>query len=76
MTEPQPDTSPKTWDEVKTTTCYMCACRCGIKVYLKDGTVKYIDGNRDHPVNKGVHLRQGLRPASCSTIRRPGCRSR
>ena len=27
-------------DEVKTTTCYMCACRCGIRVYLKDGTVR------------------------------------
>ena len=34
-------------DEVKTTTCYMCACRCGIKVHLKDGRVRYIQGNRD-----------------------------
>jgi anaerobic selenocysteine-containing dehydrogenase len=59
MSEPSVDTSPKTWDEVKTTTCYMCACRCGIKVYLKDGTVKYIDGNRDHPVNKGVICGKG-----------------
>ena len=59
MTEPFIDTSPKTWDEVKTTTCYMCACRCGIKVYLKDGTVKYIEGNRDHPVNKGVICGKG-----------------
>jgi anaerobic selenocysteine-containing dehydrogenase len=59
MTEPAVDTSPKTWDQVKTTTCYMCACRCGIKVYLKDGTVKYIDGNRDHPVNKGVICGKG-----------------
>ena len=25
------DTSPTVADEVKTTTCYMCACRCGIK---------------------------------------------
>ena len=59
MAEPVLDTSPKTWDEIKTTTCYMCACRCGIKVYLKDGTVKYIDGNRDHPVNKGVICGKG-----------------
>jgi sulfite dehydrogenase (quinone) subunit SoeA len=59
MTEPHLDTSPKNWDEVKTTTCYMCACRCGIKVYLKDGTVKYIEGNRDHPVNKGVICGKG-----------------
>ena len=59
MAQPQIDTSLKTWDEIKTTTCYMCACRCGIKVYLKDGTVKYIEGNRDHPVNKGVICGKG-----------------
>jgi anaerobic selenocysteine-containing dehydrogenase len=59
MTEPVVDTSPKTWDETRTTTCYMCACRCGIKVYLKDGTVTYIEGNRDHPVNRGVICGKG-----------------
>jgi sulfite dehydrogenase (quinone) subunit SoeA len=59
MSEPRINVSPKTWDETKTTTCYMCACRCGIKVYLKDGTVKYIEGNRDHPVNKGVICGKG-----------------
>ncbi len=59
MAQPVINLSPKTWDEIKTTTCYMCACRCGIKVYLKDGTVKYIEGNRDHPVNKGVICGKG-----------------
>src|SRR5437868_2808301 len=59
MAQPKIETSPKTWDEIKTTTCYMCACRCGIKVYLKDGTVKYIEGNRDHPVNRGVICGKG-----------------
>ncbi len=59
MTEPTVNTSPKTWDEVKTTTCYMCACRCGIRVHLKDGRVTYIDGNPDHPVNKGVICGKG-----------------
>jgi len=53
------DTSPPVSDEVKTTTCYMCACRCGIKVHLKDGRVRYIEGNRDHPVNKGVLCAKG-----------------
>jgi len=33
------DTSPKISDEVKYTTCYMCACRCGIKVHLRDGGI-------------------------------------
>jgi sulfite dehydrogenase (quinone) subunit SoeA len=46
-------------DEIKTTTCYMCACRCGIRVHLKDGKVRYIDGNRDHPVNRGVLCGKG-----------------
>ena len=59
MTEPVVNTSPKNWDEVKTTTCYMCACRCGIRVQLKDGRVTYIDGNPDHPVNKGVICGKG-----------------
>jgi sulfite dehydrogenase (quinone) subunit SoeA len=53
------DLSPKVADETKTTTCYMCACRCGIKVHLKDGAVRYIEGNRDHPVNKGVLCAKG-----------------
>jgi anaerobic selenocysteine-containing dehydrogenase len=46
-------------DQVKTTTCYMCACRCGIKVHLKGGKIRYIEGNRDHPVNKGVLCAKG-----------------
>ena len=59
MSQPKINTQIKTWDEIKTTTCYMCACRCGIKVYLKDGSVTYIEGNRDHPVNKGVICGKG-----------------
>lgn len=48
-----------TGDQVKTTTCYMCACRCGIRVHLKDGRVRYIDGNPKHPVNRGVICAKG-----------------
>jgi len=44
---------------VKKTTCYMCACRCGIKVTLRDGKVRYIEGNPDHPLNKGVLCAKG-----------------
>ncbi|MEL7447989.1 MAG: molybdopterin oxidoreductase family protein [Pseudomonadota bacterium] len=51
--------SPPPGDAVKTTTCYMCACRCGIRVHLKDGAVRYIEGNREHPVNKGVLCAKG-----------------
>jgi anaerobic selenocysteine-containing dehydrogenase len=53
------DTSPRVADEVKQTTCYMCACRCGINVHLKDGQIRYIEGNRDHPVNRGVLCAKG-----------------
>ena len=45
--------------EMKTTTCYMCACRCGIRVHLKDGAIRYIDGNPEHPLNKGVICAKG-----------------
>ncbi len=61
MTHHQPnlDTSPKVSDEVRKTTCYMCACRCGINVHMKEGKVAYIEGNRDHPVNQGVLCAKG-----------------
>jgi anaerobic selenocysteine-containing dehydrogenase len=45
--------------EIKKTTCYMCACRCGIRVHLRGGEVRYIDGNPDHPLNKGVICAKG-----------------
>jgi anaerobic selenocysteine-containing dehydrogenase len=59
MREPQLDLSRKVADEVKFTTCYMCACRCGIKVHIRDGEIRYIEGNKDHPVNKGVLCGKG-----------------
>src|SRR6478735_7109506 len=45
--------------EIKTTTCYMCACRCGIRVHLRDGELRYIDGNPNHPINRGVICAKG-----------------
>ena len=66
MTTPAPATSssadpatPGTGNEVRKTTCYMCACRCGIRVHLRDGEIRYIDGNPDHPINKGVICAKG-----------------
>ena len=62
--QPALDLSPKVSDEIRQTTCYMCACRCGINVHMTDGPdgrkrVSYIEGNRDHPVNKGVLCAKG-----------------
>jgi sulfite dehydrogenase (quinone) subunit SoeA len=51
--------SPALADEIKYSTCYMCACRCGIKVHLKGGRIRYIEGNRQHPVNRGVLCAKG-----------------
>ncbi len=62
--QPTLDTSPPVSDEIRRTTCYMCACRCGINVHMKknaegDLKVAYIEGNRDHPVNRGVLCAKG-----------------
>ena len=73
-------TSPAS--RVAKTTCYMCACRCGIDVHIEAGRVKHIEGNRDHPVNKGVlcakgaaGLMQHLSPARLrAPLRRTGPR--
>ncbi|MGR3484381.1 MAG: molybdopterin oxidoreductase family protein [Paracoccaceae bacterium] len=65
MTAPTLDLHPSPGDETRKTTCYMCACRCGIDVHLKHDPdtgaprVSYIDGNRDHPVNRGVLCAKG-----------------
>src|ERR1700730_12783266 len=69
------DTSPRISDEVKYMTCYMCACRCGIKVHLKDGAIRYIEGTRDHPVNRGVICGKGasgiMQQHSPAKLRKP-----
>lgn len=58
------DTSPHVSDEIRHTTCYMCACRCGINVHLRkdeagNPKIRYIEGNRDHPINRGVLCAKG-----------------
>ena len=61
--------------EMKTTTCYMCACRCGIRVHLRDGEARYIDGNPNHPINKGVICAKGasgiMKQTSPARLTRP-----
>lgn len=59
MREPRLNPSPSPGDAVHATTCYMCACRCGIKVWTLDGKIRYIQGNPDHPVNRGVLCAKG-----------------
>jgi anaerobic selenocysteine-containing dehydrogenase len=45
--------------QTRYTTCFMCACRCGIKLTLEAGRVRFIQGNPDHPVNRGVLCAKG-----------------
>ncbi|MCY3877585.1 MAG: molybdopterin oxidoreductase family protein [Rhodobacteraceae bacterium] len=59
MNEHPVNLSPAVADEIRKTTCYMCACRCGVDVHVRDGRIRYIQGNRDHPVNKGVLCAKG-----------------
>lgn len=59
MREPELNPSPSPGDAVHSTTCYMCACRCGIRVWTLDGRIRYIQGNPDHPVNRGVLCAKG-----------------
>lgn len=58
------DKSPHVSDEIRQTTCYMCACRCGINVHVRkdengEDKIRYIEGNKDHPINKGVLCAKG-----------------
>ncbi|HEX6612605.1 MAG TPA: molybdopterin-dependent oxidoreductase [Rhodanobacteraceae bacterium] len=59
MAEPRVDVNKPVSDELKQTTCYMCACRCGINVHLREGRIRYIEGNPSHPVNRGVLCAKG-----------------
>ncbi|WP_430626174.1 molybdopterin-dependent oxidoreductase [Sulfobacillus thermotolerans] len=41
------------------TTCFMCACRCGIEVTVEQEQIRFIAGIKDSPVNKGVWCAKG-----------------
>ncbi|MEM7467947.1 MAG: molybdopterin oxidoreductase family protein [Pseudomonadota bacterium] len=77
MSEPRIDPASSTVvsDETKTTTCYMCACRCGIRVHISGGEIRYIEGNPDHPVNNGVICAKGasgiMQQNSPARLRKP-----
>ena len=61
--------------EVKYTTCYMCACRCGVKVYVENNELRYLKGNPDHPTNQGVLCGKGssgiMKQYSPAKLRKP-----
>ena len=79
MAEPRIDTQKPVGDVLRQTTCYMCACRCGINVHLRDGKIRYIEGNPAHPVNRGVLCAKGsagiMQHYSPARLRKPMLRT-
>ncbi len=61
--------------QIKHTTCYMCACRCGIKVTLENNKIRFIQGTREHPVNRGVLCAKGnagiMKQSSPAKLKKP-----
>ncbi len=53
----------------------MCACRCGVDVTVRDGRVRFIQGHREHPVNRGVICAKGsagiMKQYSPAKLRQP-----
>ncbi len=70
-----PEFEPHAKQEKKYTTCYMCACRCGIEVTVENNQIRFIKGNRNHPVNKGVLCAKGnagiMKQQSPAKLRKP-----
>jgi anaerobic selenocysteine-containing dehydrogenase len=69
------EVNPLVTTTVQHTTCYMCACRCGIKVTLEDGRLRFIQGTASHPVNQGVLCAKGsagiMKQHSAAKLRGP-----
>jgi anaerobic selenocysteine-containing dehydrogenase len=67
--------APTRFRRVEYSTCYMCACRCGIKVTLEDDQIRFIQGTREHPVNQGVLCAKGsagvMKQLSPAKLRKP-----
>ncbi|MGD0235273.1 MAG: molybdopterin-dependent oxidoreductase [Syntrophorhabdales bacterium] len=40
-------------DKVVRSLCGFCHANCGVRIHLQDGRVSRVEGDQDHPVNKG-----------------------
>lgn len=52
--------SPPRGERVVNTLCNMCGYHCGMKVFTRDGKIRRIVGNREHPVSRGKLCAKGL----------------
>jgi anaerobic selenocysteine-containing dehydrogenase len=48
------------FDRVRRSTCANCPSGCGVKVFLKSGSIVDIVGDEEHPANKGSFCPKGL----------------
>ena len=67
--------APAVLRRIEHSTCYMCACRCGIEVTLENNRIRFIRGTPDHPVNQGVLCAKGsagiMKQESPAKLRKP-----
>ncbi len=42
-----------------TTACSFCSCGCGIVCHVRDGRIVHLEGDPDHPVNRGALCSKG-----------------
>lgn len=56
---PWADDAHVKWGTVSSTICPYCGCGCGLLVTVNDGEVVNIDGDPDHPVNRGALCSKG-----------------
>lgn len=53
---------PETGIEIRHSICDICSpsFHCGVDAYVKDGTIIKVEGNPNHPVNKGLLCTKGM----------------
>ena len=40
-------------DKILRSICGFCHCSCGLKIHMQDGRISSVEGDPDHPMNKG-----------------------
>ena len=54
-----PDNTVPGVSQYYATTCRECATACGVMAEVRDGRPIKLEGNPEHPLNRGAHLRHG-----------------
>ena len=46
-------------EQIRKSVCYFCHQQCGVLVHVKDGEITAIEGDPDHPINRGASCAKG-----------------